>query len=213
MQSVCSLSYGGGCYRQNIHTYLCMAIITFDFFYIYILPVIQWRLGLARRIQAQLDAISSYFILSYRLDASKHFLENFLVISDRFWHKNFTDCFGGESFALDSNDGLQIFTKPFLFFSHQVPNTRTCITLANAVYHQCLQQKGTYRHFLIYHYITAFFYSHLCQSFSCLRVLSCFIMLNRTLNYIFYLLKASRVSYCNLALMHVKFLLCIVRII
>ena len=33
-------------------------------------------------------------------------------------HSNFTDCFGGEGFALDFNNCLQAFFKPSLFLSY-----------------------------------------------------------------------------------------------
>ena len=88
-------------------------------------PVMQWRLGAARRIQAL------PFLLSHKLDASRHFLANFFAVSNHFWHLNFTDCLGGEGFALDSNYTLQALSKPFLFLSQYVPQTR--ITLAQAV--------------------------------------------------------------------------------
>ena len=57
------------------------------------------------------------------LDASRHFLANFLVILNHILHLNFTDCFGEEGLALDSNNsnnpinGLQTLPKPFLFLS------------------------------------------------------------------------------------------------
>ena len=47
-----------------------------------------------------------------------------------FWRRRF--CF-------DPYNGLQTLSKPFIFFSHQAPYTRKRITLANALYHQCLQ--------------------------------------------------------------------------
>ena len=43
---------------------------------------------------------------------------------------NFTDFFGDQSFALDSNNGLQTLFTPYLFNSHWLPWTRTCITNA-----------------------------------------------------------------------------------
>ena len=44
--------------------------------------------------------LGTYFLLlSHRLDASRHFLAYFLVISDHVWHLNFTDCFGGKRFS------------------------------------------------------------------------------------------------------------------
>ena len=48
------------------------------------------------------------------LAASRHFLATFLVILDQIWHLNFTDCFGGKGFALDSNNDLQTLSKHFL---------------------------------------------------------------------------------------------------
>ena len=33
------------------------------------------------------------------------------------WHLNFTNCFGGEHFALDPNNGLQTFSSP-IFLSY-----------------------------------------------------------------------------------------------
>ena len=106
-----------------------------------------WRLGVARRIQALI------FLLIHKLDASRHFLANFLVILDHIIHLKFTDCFAGKGLALDSNNDLQILSKPLLFLSQQVPYTRTDI--ANAIYSQCLQCIST-RHLSFYHYITAF---------------------------------------------------------
>ena len=64
--------------------------------------------------QARLDVSRHLFcLLGRRLDTSWHFLANFLVISNRLWHLNFTDCFGGKVFDLDLNNGLQILSKPF----------------------------------------------------------------------------------------------------
>ena len=48
-------------------------------------------------------------------------------------HLNFTDCFGGEGLALDSNNCLQILSESLFFLSHWVPYTRAGIALANAV--------------------------------------------------------------------------------
>ena len=93
----------------------------------------------ARRGQTHLG---TYFSTQSRLDASRHLLANFLVILDHTLHLNFTDCFG-EGLALDLNRGLQTLSKPFLFLSHQIPYTRMRITLANTVYHQCLQWRRT----------------------------------------------------------------------
>ena len=81
------------------------------------------------------------FLLSHRLETSRRLLANFLVILDDILHLNFTDCFGGEGLALDSDNSLQILSKPFLSLSHYIPCTRTRITPANTVYHQCLQRK------------------------------------------------------------------------
>ena len=53
-----------------------------------------------------------------------------MVTSDYFWHLNFTDCFGGEGFAINSNNSLQALSKPSLLFSHYLPQTRTRIALA-----------------------------------------------------------------------------------
>ena len=46
------------------------------------------------------------------LDASRHFLVNFLVIFDYIWHLDFTDCFGDKGFALYFNNSLQTFSFP-----------------------------------------------------------------------------------------------------
>ena len=102
-------------------------------FHYTVVALMQWRLGAARRIWAL------NFLLSRRLNASRHFLANFLVVVDYFLHLNFTDCFGGKGLALDSNNDLQILFKPLLLLSHQVSYIRMCIAPANAVYHQCLQ--------------------------------------------------------------------------
>ena len=96
-------------------------------------PVMQWRLGAAKGIQALI------FVLSHRLDSSRHFSANFFVISNRIRLLNSTDCFRGECFALDSNNSVQIFSKPLAFLSHQVFFTQTHIPLANAV--QCFQRR------------------------------------------------------------------------
>ena len=56
-----------------------------------------------------------------------------MVTSDYFWHLNFTDCFGGEGFAINSNNSLQALSKPFLFFSRYLPQTQVRITLAEVV--------------------------------------------------------------------------------
>ena len=78
--------------------------------------VMQWRLGVTRRIQALL------FLLSRRLDTSRHSLVNFLVISGHIWHLNFTDCFGG-GFALDFKNDLHCklspnsFSFPIIYFT------------------------------------------------------------------------------------------------
>ena len=97
--------------------------------------VMWWRLGMARRIQALI------FLLSHRLDTSRHFSANFLVILDHIRLLSSTDCFGGKCFALNPNNSLQILSKPLVFLSYQVFFTRTHIALANAVYHQCLQRR------------------------------------------------------------------------
>ena len=77
------------------------------------------------------------------------FLEKFVVIFDHIWHLNFTDCFEGEGFVLDLNNGLQTLSKLFLFSLSlgTLPYTPTRITNASS--------KEEPRHFIIYHYITA----------------------------------------------------------
>ena len=90
----------------------------------------QARLGSARLCQEHLGTF--IFLLRKRLDASRHFLANFLVISDHIWHKNFTDCFGGRGFALDLKNGLETLSKPLLYLSHQAPYTRTRNTKASS---------------------------------------------------------------------------------
>ena len=111
--------------------------IAFTLQHQFIYTAMQWRLGVARIIQVPIS------LLSHRLNASKHFSANLLVIQNYIRLLNPTDCFGGEFFALDPNNNLQILSKPFLFLSHQVVFTRTHIPLANALYHQCLQRKKT----------------------------------------------------------------------
>ena len=101
-----------------------------------------------------------FFLLCHRLDASRHFLANFLVISNHIRHLSFTDCFEGEGLASDPNNCLQTLSKPFLAFPRKLPYTRTGIALANAVYHQCLKWKRFYSIFnLPLHHCTAYFYS------------------------------------------------------
>ena len=77
--------------------------------------------------------LDTYFFTNHRLDASRHFLENFFAILNHFWHLNFTDCLRGEGFALDFNNSLQTLSKPFLFLSHYIPQTLPRITLAKVV--------------------------------------------------------------------------------
>ena len=89
----------------------------------------------ARRIQALI------FLLSHRLDASRHFSANFLIISDYIRLLNSTDCFGDECFALNPNNSLQIISKPLVFLSYWVSLTRTHIPLASALYNQCFQRR------------------------------------------------------------------------
>ena len=60
--------------------------------------------------------LSTCFLLSHRLDASRHVLANLLVISDDIWHLNFTDCFGDKGFALGLNNGLQTLSKSIFPF-------------------------------------------------------------------------------------------------
>ena len=108
--------------------------------------VMQWRLGAARHTQA-------LFLLSHMLDASLHFLADFLVISAHILHLNFTDFFEDKGYALDPNNSLQTLSIPFPFplplgTLHQDAH-RTCkrfVTNASS--------KEEPRHFLIYHYIT-----------------------------------------------------------
>ena len=72
----------------------------------------QWCSGGYER----LDASRHLFFLScHRLDVSRHFLANFLVISDYIRLLNSTDCFGGKDFALDPNNSLQTLSKLFPF--------------------------------------------------------------------------------------------------
>ena len=92
------------------------------------------------------------FLLSHRLDASWHFLANFLVILDHILLLNFTDGFGGEGLAWDSNNGLQILSKPLLFFSHWILGH---VSHLQTLYITNAFSEGEPRHFLIYHYITA----------------------------------------------------------
>ena len=106
-------------------------------------PAMQWRLDVSRHDQTHLG---TYFLLSLKLDASRHFLANILLILDHILHLNFTDCFGGKGFALDANNGSQTLSKPFLVLCYQVLYTWTRITNAS--------RKEEPRHFLIYHYIT-----------------------------------------------------------
>ena len=95
----------------------------------------------------------NYFLISYRLDASRHFLAHLFAILNHFWHLNFTDCLGSECFALEFNNSLQALSKPFLFLSQYVPHTLMHITLAKVVSPTPPAKKslGT---FSIYAYIT-----------------------------------------------------------
>ena len=58
------------------------------------------------------------------------------MILDHILHLNVTGCFGGKSLAFNSNNGLQILSKPLPFLSNYVPYTRMRITPENAVYPQ-----------------------------------------------------------------------------
>ena len=60
---------------------------------------------------------------------------------EHIWHLNFKNLFKGESFALDSNNGLQILLFPF-----------SLATLHSAIADEPSKEEP--RHFLIYHYIT-----------------------------------------------------------
>ena len=88
-----------------------------------------YMMGAARRIQALI------FLLSHRLDASRHFSENFLVIPNHI------------RLFFDAKVLLQIPKTTYRsfpnlqFFSHQIFFTRTRILVANALCHQCLQRK------------------------------------------------------------------------
>ena len=92
------------------------------FFFQFSQAVVQWRLGVARRIQALLRKFLSSFgpYLTFKL----HRL---------FWRRRFG--------FKNSNNGLQTQSKPFHFLLHQVPYTRTRITFTNAVYHACHQHR------------------------------------------------------------------------
>ena len=114
-----------------------------------IYTVMQWRLGAARCIQALI------FLFSHRLDASRHFLANFLVIFDHIRHLSFTECFGGKGVALDYNNDLQTLSN-FSFFSFI--RYLTLGHVSQTLYHQCSQRIKP-RYFLIYHYITASIHS------------------------------------------------------
>ena len=70
--------------------------------------------------------LGTCFVISHRLDTSRHFLANLFVILDQISHLNYTDCFGDKDFALDSNDNLQTLSK--LFLPHQLLYTWTRIT-------------------------------------------------------------------------------------
>ena len=75
--------------------------------------------------------VALIFLLSHRLDTSKHFLANFLVISNHMWHLNFTDYFGNKGFTWDSNNGLQtLLNKSF-------PFSDSLVTLHSDTYHTC----------------------------------------------------------------------------
>ena len=65
----------------------------------------------------QLDASRHlFFLLSYRLDASRHFLANFLVTLDYIYILTSTDCLGAEGFALDPSIVYEL-SPNFSFFS------------------------------------------------------------------------------------------------
>ena len=107
----------------------------------------QQRLGAAKHIQALI------FLLSSKLDASWYFLANFLVILNRILHLNFTDGFGEKSLTLDSDNGLQILSKPLLFLFYQV------FLLGSSSHLQTLyitnsSSEEEPRQFLICHHIT-----------------------------------------------------------
>ena len=95
------------------------------------------------------------FLVSHRLDTSRHLVAIFLVTLDHIQHLSFTECFGGKCFVFDFNNGSQTLSKTFLVFPRQVSYTRTRIALANVVYQQCVtgKEEEPRRHFLIYHYI------------------------------------------------------------
>ena len=65
----------------------------------------------------------------------------------------FKDCFEGESFALYLNNGLQILSKPFLFFLIKYL-TLGCALSLQALYLTNASSKEVPSHLLIYHYIT-----------------------------------------------------------
>ena len=92
-------------------------------------------------------------MLSHRLDASRHFLANFLVISGRILNLNFTNYFGGKGFALDPNKGLQTLTKSFPFpFSLGTLHLNMYCSCKRCITNAFSEEES--RHFLIYHYIT-----------------------------------------------------------
>ena len=104
---------------------------------------------MARRIQAL------FFLVSHRLDATRHFVAIFLVTLDHIQHLSFTECCEGKGYVFDSSNGLKTLSKTFFVFPRQVSYTRTRIALANVVYQQCVtgEEEEPSRHFLIYHYI------------------------------------------------------------
>ena len=104
----------------------------------------------ARRGQTHLGTYLSYYVTGQK-QASRHFLTNFLVISNRIQHSNFTDCFGGDSLACFR---YQCWLSNFFFFS-----INKCLTLGRVSHLQTLYIKKVSseqesRHFLTYNYIT-----------------------------------------------------------
>ena len=146
----------------------CHYLLNYYYYYYHIgSEMMQWMLGAARCIQALI------FLFRHRLDASRHFLASFSVISDHVLQLNFADFLGGKGFALAPKKGLQTPSKPFLFLSrgvqHQCIQQRRAQALFNLPLHHCTWVKYVMRQ-LIWKsnalYLNNYFKSQLLCQFS-----------------------------------------------